>query len=153
EAQTAPKPPIARQVEHISIWHGEKVNDPFFWLREKSNPEVIKYLEAENAYTEAMTRNIQPFAAALYQEMLGHIKQTDLTVPVRRGAFLYYTRTEEGKQYPIQWRKSITADGSSPENAREEVLLDLNELAKGYKFVSLGAFEVSDDASMLAYTL
>ena len=64
------------------------MNDPFFWLREKSNPEVIKYLEAENAYTEAITKDIQPFADAIYKEMLGHIKQTDLTVPVRRGALL-----------------------------------------------------------------
>ena len=110
-AQTAPRAPVARQVEHISVWHGEKVNDPFFWLREKSNPEVIQYLEAENAYTEAMTKDIQPFADALYKEMLGHIKQTDLTVPVRRGAYFYYSRTEEGKQYPIQCRKKLSPDG------------------------------------------
>ena len=81
----APQPPVAKQVEHVSVWHGEKVNDPYFWLRDKSNPEVIKYLEAENAYTEAMTKGLQPFADALYREMLGRIKQTDLSVPVRRG--------------------------------------------------------------------
>ena len=75
--QSPAQPPTAPQLEHISIWHGEKVNDPFFWLREKSNPAVIKYLEAENAYTEAMTKGLQSFAEALYQEMLGHIKQTD----------------------------------------------------------------------------
>ena len=85
-AQSAPQRNLPLQVEHVSVWHGEKVNDPFFWLREKSNPEVIQYLEAENAYTEAMTKDIQPFADALYKEMLGHIKQTDLTEPVRRGA-------------------------------------------------------------------
>jgi oligopeptidase B len=151
-AQTAPRPPVARQVEHISVWHGVKVHDPFFWLREKSNPEVVKYLEAENAYTAAMTNDIQPFADALYKEMLGHIKQTYLTVPVRRGTYVYYSRTEERKQYPILCRKPAAGDGSTGETSPEEVLLDLNELAKGYKFLSLGAFEVSDDANRLAYT-
>jgi oligopeptidase B len=151
-AQAPPQAPMARQVEHVSVWHGEKVNDPFHWLREKSNPEVISYLEAENAYTEAMTQDIQPFADVLYKEMLGHIKQTDLTVPVRRGAYSYYSRTEEGKQYPIQCRKLASADGLADIGA-EEVLLDLNELAKGFKFISLGGFDVSDDARLLAYTI
>jgi oligopeptidase B len=148
----APRPPVARQVEHISLWHGEKVNDPFFWLREKSNPEVIHYLEAENAYTQAMTRDLQPFADELYREMLGHVKQTDLSVPVRRGGYYYYQRTEEGKQYARQCRKKAGADGSFDEKAKEEVLLDLNELARGSKFLGLGALAISDDANLLAYT-
>jgi oligopeptidase B len=151
-AQTTPRAPAAKQVEHISRWHGDKVHDPFFWLREKSHPDVIKYLEAENAYTEAMTRDIQPFADALYREMLGHIKQTDLSVPARRGAYLYYSRTQEGKQYPILCRKRAASDDSPKEQATEEVLLDENEMAKGSKFFSLGAFEVSDDARLLAFT-
>ena len=149
-AQT-PQLPSAKQTEHISAWHGEKVNDPFYWLREKSNPDVIKYLEAENAYTGVMTKQIQPFVDALYQEMLGRIKQTDLSVPTRRGTYYYYSRTEEGKQYPVQCRKKAADDGSFNERAAEEVLLDLNELAKGFKFISLGAFTVSDDANLLAY--
>jgi oligopeptidase B len=128
------------------------VNDPFFWLREKSNPEVIRYLEAENAYTEAMTRDLQPFAAALYEEMLGRIQQTDLSVPTRRGAYFYYTRLVEGKQYPIHCRKKAADDGSFPTEAAEEVLLDLNELARGLKFLALEAFVVSDDGNLLAYT-
>jgi oligopeptidase B len=152
-AQTVAGPPMARKVEHSSVWHGETVNDPFFWLREKSNPEVISYLESENAYTDSMTKDIKPFADALYKEMLGHIKQTDLTVPVRRGAFNYYSRTEEGKQYPIQCRKPVTGAGSSSATAAEEVLLDLNALTKDFKFLSLGAFEVSDEANHLAYTM
>jgi oligopeptidase B len=151
-AQEAVRPPVARQAEHISVWHGEKINDPFFWLREKSNPDVIKHLEAENAYTEAMTKNIQPFADVLYKEMLGHIKQTDLDVPVRRGTYYYYSRSEEGKQYPIRCRKKAAGDGSFDDNAAEEVLLDQNELAKGLKFLALGVFEVSDDGNLLAYT-
>jgi oligopeptidase B len=151
-AQAAPQPPVAKQVEHISTWHGEKVADPFFWLREKSNPDVIKYLEAENAYTQALTKDLQPFVESVYKEMLGHIKQTDLSVPVRRGSYFYYSRTQQGKQYPIQCRKKAAADGSFNDKATEEILLDQNELAKGLKFLSLGAFAVSDDANLLAYS-
>jgi oligopeptidase B len=152
QAQSAPQPPAAKQMEHISVWHGEKIDDPFFWLRDKSNPEVLKHLEAENAYTEAMTKSLQPFATTLYKEMLGHIKQTDLSVPTRRGSYYYYSRMQEGKQCPIQCRKKASRDGALDDKAPEEVLLDENELAKGLKFFSLGAFAVSDDANLLAYT-
>ena len=120
--------------------------DNYYWLREKSNPEVIKYLEAENAYTASLTKDLQPFADALYKEMLGRIKQTDLSVPVRRGSYLYYSRTVEGQQYPIQCRRKGSMD------APEEVLLNLNDLAKTHKFVGLGGFRVSDDQNLLAYT-
>lgn len=123
------------------------MSDNYFWLREKSNPQVIKYLEAENAYTEAMTKGLKPFEDALYQEMVSHIKETDWSVPVRRGGYYYYSRTEEGKQYPIECRKKGSLE------AKEEVLLDLNELGKGRNFVGLGAFVVSDDQNLLAYTL
>jgi oligopeptidase B len=140
-------PPVAPMIERREKRHGITVVDNYFWLRDKSNPKVIKYLEAENTYTEAMTKGMKPFEDALYSEMLSHIKQTDLTVPVRRGDYFYYSRTEEGKQYAVQCRKK----GSL--NATEEVLLDLNELAKGKKFVGLGAFVVSDDQNLLAYTL
>src|ERR1700732_1938087 len=94
-AETPPVPPTAPVNDHREVRHGSTVVDNYFWLREKSNPEVIKYLEAENAYTQAMTKELQPFQEALYQEMLGHIKQTDLSVPQRRGDFYYYSRTEE----------------------------------------------------------
>ena len=144
--ETAPQPPIAKRVEHKEVRHGETVVDYYYWLREKANPEVMQYLEAENAYTEAETRPLKPFEDALYKEMLGHIKQTDLSVPVRENGYFYYSRTEEGKQYPIQCRRRGTMD------APEETLLDLNDLAKGLKFLSLGAFRVSDDGNLLAYT-
>src|SRR5205085_4973148 len=124
-------PPVAPRAEHREVRHGATVVDPYFWLREKSNPKVVQYLEAENAYTEAQTRHLKPFADALYTEMLSHIKQTDLSVPVRRGAYYYYSRTEEGKQYPIQCRRK--GDMTAP----EEILLDLNELAKDKKFAGL----------------
>jgi len=142
-----PQPPVAPVIEHRETRYGTTVVDNYFWLREKSNPEVIKYLEAENAYTAAMTQGLKPFEDALYNEMLSHIKQTDLSVPVRRGDYYYYSRTEEGKQYPIQCRKKDSVEG------REEVLLDLNQLGQGRKFVGLGAFVVSDDQNLLAYTL
>jgi len=151
-AAQVPVPPVAKQVEHISIWHGEKVSDPWFWLREKTNPEVVAYLNAENAYTEAMTADLKPFSEALYKEMLGRIKQTDLSVPVRRGAFYYYSRTEEGKQYPIQCRRKAAQGGVYDEKAAEEVLLDQNELAKGLKFLSLGGMSVSDDDRTLLFS-
>ncbi|HZV59637.1 MAG TPA: hypothetical protein VFF42_04800, partial [Candidatus Eremiobacteraceae bacterium] len=145
-AQTV-QPPAARIIEHRETRHGATVVDNYFWLREKSNPEVIKYLEKENAYTEAMTKGLKPFEDALYNEILSHIKQTDLTVPVRRGDYFYYSRTEEGKQYPTYCRKRGSLD------AKEEVLLDLNELGQGRKFIGLQAFVVSDDQNLLAYTL
>jgi len=141
------QPPVAPVITHRETRHGTTVVDNYFWLRDKSNPQVITYLEKENAYTEAMTKPLKSFEDALYSEMLSHIKQTDLSVPVRRGDYLYYSRTEEGKQYPIQCRKK------GGREAKEEVLLDLNELGQGRKFVGIGAFVVSDNQNLLAYTI
>ena len=151
-ADSKPLPPVAPQKPHVSLWHGESVSDPWFWLREKSSPEVVAYLNAENAYTEAMTANLKPFSEALYKEMLGRIKQTDLSVPVRRGAYFYYSRTQEGQQYPIQCRRKAAKSGADDPKAAEEVLLDQNELAKGLAFLSLGGMSVSDDERTLLYS-
>jgi oligopeptidase B len=142
-----PTPPVAPTEDHREERHGATVIDNYYWLREKSNPKVVEYLEAENAYTKAMTADLAPFQDALYKEMLGRVKQTDLSVPARRGGYLYYSRTEEGKQYPIQCRRKGSME------APEEILLDLNELAKTHKFVGLGNFVVSDDDNLLAYTV
>ncbi len=147
-----PTPPVAKRVDHTQVWHGETVNDPYFWLREKANPEVAKYLEAENAYTETMTAGLAPFRDALYTEMLARIKQTDLGVPVRDGKFYYYSRTIEGQQYPLYCRKPMAADGAYRADAPELVMLDQNEMAKGLKFLGLGAAQVSDDGNLLAYS-
>jgi protease II len=106
----------------------------FLAARKVQPGKVTQYLEAENAYTAAMTKGLEPFSDALYKEMLGRIKQTDLSVPTPRHGYLYYSRTEEGKQYPIQCRRKGTME------APEEVLLDLNELGKDKKFVGLGGF-------------
>jgi oligopeptidase B len=139
-------PPVARKVPHETRIHGYTMKDDYFWFRERKNPEVIKYLENENAYTEEVMRPTKDFQEVLYKEMLGHIKQTDLSVPSRIGEYYYYSRTEEGKQYPYQCRKrgSLTA--------KEEVLLDLNKLAEGHSFLGLGGFRVSDDGNQLAYS-
>jgi oligopeptidase B len=141
------QPPIARRhpVEHVI--HGDRRIDNYGWLREKQNPEVIAYLNAENAYTDAVLHGTETFQEQLYQEMLGRILQTDLSVPYHLRGYLYFTRTEEGKQYAIHCRK-LDADGSP-----EELLLDLNALAEGHSFLGLGSFDVSDDNHLLAYSL
>jgi oligopeptidase B len=147
QASGAPKPPVARRLPVEQVIHGDHLVDDYAWLRDKTNPEVIAHLNAENAYTDAVLRDTEPFQEKLYQEMLGRILQTDLSVPYRLRGYLYFTRTEEGKQYPLHYRQR------DAENAPEELLLDLNALAVGYSFLSLGTFAVSDDNSLLAYSL
>ncbi len=144
-AAPVPAPPVAKRVEKVVTLHGEARSDPYFWLRDKPNPEVAAYLEAENAYTAAVMKPTEPFQDALYSEMLSHVKETDLSVPYREGDWLYYFRTEKGKQYRIYCRKKFP-DGP------EQVTLDLNELAKGQKFMALGRYAVSDDGNLLAYS-
>jgi oligopeptidase B len=146
-AQDIAAPPAAPVQDHREIRHGATIVDPYYWLREKSNPDVVKYLESENAYTAQMTAKLKPFEDTLYKEMLGRIKQTDLEVPVRRGEYLYYTRTEEGKQYPIRCRRKGSME------APEEIVLDPNEMGKAHKFVGIGATAYSDDGNLLAYTV
>ena len=144
---TAIKPPVAKQSAKITEIHGYKLTDNYFWLREKSNPEVIKYLEAENQYTDAWMKPTEALQEALYKEMLGRIKQTDLSVPYKQGEYYYYTRTEEGKQYPYFCRKRGSLE------AKEEIMLDQNKLAEGHTYSGLGALAVSDDGNWLAYSL
>ena len=121
-AQTPVPPPIATLVAKVDTIHGDIMVDNYFWLRDRKNPDVIKHLEAENAYTDQMTKHLQPVQEQLYKEMLGRIKQTDLSVPVRRDSFYYYTRTEEGKQYQIYARKKgspRSARGGAPRRERD----------------------------------
>ena len=145
-AAPPPAPPAARKVPRSTELHGETLIDPYAWMREKASPEVRSYLEAENAYADAVTKPLGSLRDALYQEALGRIKETDLSVPFRRGGYLYYSRTEKGKQYPIHCRRKGTAE------APEEILLDLNEMAKGERFLSVGLQEPSDDGRLLAYS-
>jgi oligopeptidase B len=143
---TLPTPPVAKKVAHVSEVNGHKMVDNYFWLRDKPNPEVRAYLEAENAYTEAVMKPTEEFQKKLYTEMLGRIKETDVEVPYREGDYFYYVRTEAGKQYPIRCRRKGSMD------APEEVLLEVNELAKGQAFMSVRAFVVSPDGNLLAYS-
>lgn len=148
-SQSSMKPPTAKKEPKVLKIHGYEITDNYGWMRDrgdKKNPEVIKYLEAENAYTEAHMGQHKGFADALYNEMLGRIKQTDTSVPYQQGAYWYFSKTEEGKQYPTYLR-SKTKDG-----ANAEVLLDQNEMAKGLTYFSIGAFEPSDDGNYLLYS-
>ena len=144
---SVPSPPKATPIHHKLTVHGHTRIDPYYWLREKGNPAVIGYLEAENAYTEAVMAHTAELQDRLYTEMLSRIQETDLAVPVQRGAFVYYSRTEEGQQYPIYCRKP-----DRPE-AEEAVLLDLNAEAEGRGYLRLGVYEISPDHRLLAYSL
>jgi len=130
-------------MEHLL--HGDRRVDHYDWLRHKDCPEVLAYLEAENGYTDAVLKLSEGFQEKLYQEMLGRIQQTDMSVPYRLRGYFYFTRTEEGKQYPYHYRRR-------EEGARVELLLDLNKLAEGHGFLGLDAFELSDDNQLLAYS-
>ena len=141
-----PIPPVAKKAPKITVLHGDRLQDDYFWLREKDNPDVLAYLREENAYTGELMKPTEAFQESLYQEMLGRIKEDDSTVPYRRGAHFYYSRTEKGKQYPIYCRKAGSLD------APEEVTLDLNAMATGHPFFSLGAYSISDDGHLLAYS-
>ena len=145
-AQENMKPPVAKKETKVTKIHGYELKDDYFWLRDKKNPEVIKYLEAENAYTNAAMKPYTQFADDLYKEMLGRIKQTDLSVPYKLGNFWYYTKTKEGKQYPMYFR-SKNRNGDD-----EQLVLDLNEMAKGFKYFAIGSFDVSDDGNLLAFS-
>jgi len=139
-------PPQARPIPRISAVHGETRLDDYFWLREKSHPDVAACLRAENAYTEAVMKPTEAFQEALYQEMLSHIQETDDSVPYRKDGYFYYSRTEQGKQYPIYCRRKGGLE------AEEEITLDLNRLAEGRKYMALGAYQVSDDGNLLVYS-
>lgn len=148
-AQTIMKPPVPKKDPKVLKIHGYEIVDNYAWMRdrsEKKSDEIISYLEAENAYTEHHMGRHQPLVDALYKEMLGRIKQTDLSVPVRRGDYWYFTKVEEGKQYPT-FLRSKTQDGKDP-----EILLDQNKMAEGFKYFALGAFAPSDDGNLLAYS-
>lgn len=146
-SHTGATPPIAEKQPQVLELHGDERVDNYFWLKERDNPQVIAYLEAENAYTSAMMQHTEALQSQLYDEMLSRIKETDLSVPYRKDDYYYYSRTEEGKAYPIHCRKKGSLD------AEEEILLDQNELAEGYDFFSLGVLQVSPDHQVLAYSV
>ena len=138
-------PPVAPTKPHRLEMHGDVRIDPYYWLRERENPQVIAYLEAENAWTEQVMAHTAELQDRLFEEIKGRIKQDDATVPYQLNGYWYYTRYEDGKEYPIYCRKK----GSL--NAREQVMLDVNELAKGHGFMAVWGREVSPDGNILAY--
>jgi oligopeptidase B len=139
-------PPHPKIIPKEIIHHGDVRVDNYFWLRDRSDPDMIPYLEAENRYTEEIMAPTGPLQERLYDEILGRIQETDVSVPVKRDDYFYYTRTEEGKAYAIQCRKHGNLE------APEEVLLDANVLAAGQKYFRLGNFAVSPDHRLLAYS-
>ncbi len=138
-------PPIAAEQNHVLSLHGHDRIDPYYWMRDKKNAEVIDYLNAENAYTKQLMKHTADFQKNLYTEMRGRIKEDDSSVPVKRDNYYYYTRQEDGKEYPIYCRKANSLDDE------EEVLLNVNELAEGHKYYQIRAYTISHEHNILAY--
>ena len=145
-AQVKMSPPIAQVRPKTLENHGTKRVDSYYWLRDRDNPEVIDYLNKENAYTDATLEDLKPLEEELFSELKGRIKQDDRSVPYSDRGFVYYTRYEDGRQYPIYCRK---AEGE--ENAVEEVMLDVNQLAEGKTFCSVVGLSVSPNSKLLAF--
>ncbi len=142
-------PPIAKKEAKVLKIHGYEITDNYAWLRDrndKKNPEIIKFLEENNTYTENAVKSSIDLQKNLYDEMVGRLKQTDTSLPTKIGKYWYYNRTETGKNYPIFCRKQGTMEG------KEEVLLDQNEMAKGLKYFAIAEFSVSEDGNMLAFS-
>jgi len=145
QAQQEPAPPVAKVVPQELVAHGHTRMDDYFWLRERENPEVIAYLEAENAYTDAVMGHTASFQEALFEEMRGRIKETDESVPYKLDDYWYYTRWEEGREYPIYARRRGSMD------APEELMFDANEFAEGHGFFSGGPRGVSFGQDIMAF--
>ncbi|HMD45411.1 MAG TPA: S9 family peptidase [Acidimicrobiales bacterium] len=140
----------------VLVAHGDERVDDWYWLADRDDPAVVEHLAAENAYTEAATAHLAPLRAALYDEMVARIEETDLSVPARKGPWWYYRRTEEGRDYPIHCRRPATGDDPPLEAAPpgvEEVLLDENLLAEGHDYLDVANLAVSPDHTRLAYAV
>jgi oligopeptidase B len=153
------QPPVARREATVRTHHGDSVSDDYAWLADKDNPETIAFLEAENAYTEAMTAGQAGLRDEIFGEIKARTQETDLSVPTRKGGWWYYYRTVAGKQYGVHCRRAVRPSDTGPPMSQdgapldgEEVLLDGNELAGDSRFFSLGAFVVSPDGTLLGYS-
>jgi oligopeptidase B len=144
--QETSAPPVAPREEHESVVHGDVRSDPYFWMRNKEDPRVLEYLGAENTYTEAVMAPTEGLQQQLYDEILARIQETDTSAPTRRPPYLYYSRTEEGKQYAIICRRRDDAD------APEEILFDENAMAEGHDYFEIGVLAVSEDHTLAAYS-
>ena len=149
------RPPRAPRRPHIVSAHGDDREDPWFWLRERDDPEVLAYLEAENSYTDQETAPLAGLRTELFEEMKARIKETDMSVPARRGPWWYYSRTEEGKDYAIHCRRPARGRDELPPagepGGEEQILLDENQLAEGSDYFAVGGAAVSEDHLWLAY--
>jgi len=157
--------PAAKRVPFTRTHHGDSVEDPYEWLRDKDDPEVIAHLEAENAFTEARTAHLEPLRKRIFEEIRSRTQETDLSVPVREGRWWYYSRSFEGRQYGVQCRAPIASDddwtpptvadvdAGTPALPGEQVLFDANAEAEGHDFFRLGTFDVSTDGTMLLYAV
>ena len=140
-------PPQASKQKYQHINHDSIREDPYYWMRNRDNPDVITYIEAENSYTEAKTSSQKPLRKKLFNEILSRIQEDDISVPVEINGFWYYHKTLEGKPYGIYCRRKGSMDSS------EEVLLDLNAIADGCDYFNLGTFSISHDQTKLAYSI
>ena len=138
---------MAEQIEKQLVMHGDTRIDPFYWMNDRENPAVIRYLEEENAYREAMMAHTASLQQTLFNEMRGRIKEDDTSAPYFNNGYYYYTRFETGQEYPIYCRKKGSLD------AEEEVMLDVNELAEPHPYYRVGSFDVSLDNRLLAFTV
>ena len=159
ESTSIAQPPAARRNSTPTTLHGVTLHDDYRWMRDKSSPELLAYLTAENAYAAAFMAPTTELQATLYGEMLSHIKETDESVPYRMGDWFYSTRTVEGSQYPIHCRRAaasplVNTDLNSPFDPTqpEQVILDVNLLAEGKPFMALGSMAISPDGNLLAYS-
>jgi oligopeptidase B len=152
---SAPAPPVAAIRHTERTLHGKTLVDDYAWLRDRDNPEVTAYLEAENAYCDQVMEPLKELRKTLYDEMLSHIKETDVSVPFPEGSYWYYSRTAQGSQYPVYCRRPANAGAPEqfPEQAPEEIILDINELAKDERYMAVSALTVSDDGNLLAYSV
>jgi len=154
-SNTPAHPPIAHRDPTSTTLHGTTLRDDFRWMRDKSSPELLAYLEAENAYTAAVMAPTADLQTRLYTEMLSHIQETDESVPYRLGDWFYSSRTVEGSQYPIHCRRAAAnpnLNSAFDPNQPEQVILDVNVLAEGKPFMDVGAMAISPDGNFLAYS-
>jgi oligopeptidase B len=144
-ATEMPEPPVAEKIPKELTIHGDTRVDDYYWLNERDNPQVIDYLTAENEYKDAVMKHTESFQKELYDEIVGRIKKTDMSVPSKESGYYYYSRYEEGGEYPIYCRRKGTME------AEEEILLNVNEMAKGHAYYSVAGYSVSSNNNLIAF--
>ena len=143
--KSEPVPPVAKKIPHELVMHGDSRVDPYYWMNQRDSDEVIQYLNQENAYTDAVMKGTENLQESLFQEIKGRIKEQDESVPYFENGYFYYTRYDEGKEYPIYCRKKESQD------APEEIMLDVNEMAEGYAYYSVVGVNVSPNNNIVAF--